>query len=53
MTIVQLAYNSDNKDFMSHAILQKWVNRKLYGEITPIELSWGFFYMPGVFKSEK
>jgi hypothetical protein len=50
MTVVQLAYNSDNKEFMAHSILQKWVTRKFYGEITPRELSWGFFSAPDYIK---
>ncbi|CAF1546940.1 unnamed protein product [Adineta ricciae] len=41
MTVVQLAYNWNNKEFLSHAILQKWVTRHFYGEITPRGLSWG------------
>jgi hypothetical protein len=43
MTVIQLAYNADNKEFMAHAIIQKWVTRKFYGEITPKEISWGLF----------
>jgi hypothetical protein len=45
-----MAYNSDNKEFMSHAILQKWVTRKFYGEMTPRDLTWGFFTYPESFK---
>ena len=50
MTVVELAYNADNKEFMSHSILQKWVTRKFYGEITPRELSWGLFTTPDYLK---
>ncbi len=50
MTVVQIAYNADNKEFMSHPVLQKWVTRQFYGEITPRELSWGFFICPDYLK---
>lgn len=53
MTIVQLAYNANNKDFIAHTIIQKWITRKFYGEITPKQLSWGFFTCPDGLKVKK
>jgi hypothetical protein len=50
MSIVQLAYNSNNKEFMAHAILQKWITEQFYGDITPCELNWGFFTCPDYLK---
>ncbi|CAF4080202.1 unnamed protein product, partial [Rotaria sordida] len=50
MTTVELAYHSDNKEFMAHPVCQKWVTRQFYGEITPRELSWGLFTYPKFLK---
>ncbi|CAF1295616.1 unnamed protein product [Rotaria sordida] len=50
MTIVELAYRADNRDFMAHPVCQKWVTRQFYGEITPREVSWGFFTCPKYLK---
>ena len=46
MSTVELAYNTDNKEFMAHAACQRWLTRKFYGEITPRELSRGLFICP-------
>ena len=50
MTTVELAYHTENKAFMAHPACQKWVNRRLFGEITPRDLSWGLFRCPLSFK---
>ena len=50
MATVELAYNAENKEFMAHAACQKWVTRQFYGEITPRELSRGFFKCPDYLK---
>ncbi|CAF3628955.1 unnamed protein product [Rotaria sp. Silwood1] len=50
MTTIQLAYHAENKEFMAHAVCQKWVTRQFYGQITPRELSWGLFTCPKFLK---
>ncbi|CAF0976650.1 unnamed protein product [Rotaria sordida] len=50
MTIVELAYLTENKEFMAHAICQKWIIRQFYGEIAPQNLTWGFFMCSDYFK---
>jgi hypothetical protein len=34
MTIVELAYFTENKEFMAQAVCQKWISRQFYGGIT-------------------
>ncbi len=50
MATVELAYNAQNKEFMTHAACQKWVTRQFYGQITPRELPWGLFKCPDYLK---
>ncbi|CAF4075358.1 unnamed protein product, partial [Rotaria sp. Silwood2] len=50
MTTIQLAYHAGNKEFVAHAVCQKWVTRKFYGNITPQEVSWGLFSFPKYLK---
>ena len=50
MMTIELAYDTHNKAFISHAACQKWIVSKIYGEITPRELSWGLFKCPDYLK---
>jgi hypothetical protein len=50
MTIIELAYLTGNKEFMAHAVCQKWISRQFYGGITPQDLTWGLFRCSDYFK---
>jgi hypothetical protein len=46
LTVIELAYNSDNKDFIAHPCCQKWLTKKLYGGLDVRELNFGFIRVP-------
>ena len=46
LTVIELAYNSDNKDFLSHPCCQKWITNKFNGSISVREFNLGMFEMP-------
>lgn len=46
LTVIELAYNSDNKEFLAHPCCQKWITKKFYGSIEIRELSYGLFELP-------
>jgi hypothetical protein len=46
LTAIELAYNSDNKDFIAHPCCQKWITKKFYGDLDIREISCGLFRIP-------
>jgi hypothetical protein len=50
MTIIELAYLTENKEFMAHAVCQKWIIRQFYGGINLQDLTWGLFRCSDYFK---
>ena len=46
LTAIELAYNSDNKDFIAHPCCQKWITKKFHGDIDIRELNFGLFKIP-------
>ena len=53
MRTIELAYLFGNQEFMAHRACQKWITRKLYSEIIPRNLSYGFFKCSDYFKVNK
>ena len=50
MTMLDLAYFTENKEFMAHSVCQKWITRQFYGDITLRDLRWDFFKCSDYFK---
>lgn len=41
MTIVELAYFTENKEFLAQTVCQKWITRQFYGGIALKSSAWG------------
>ena len=50
LTVIELAYNSYNKDFLAHPCCQIWITKKFYGSIDIRELGFGWFTVPTCIK---
>jgi hypothetical protein len=46
LTAIELAYNSNNKDFIAHPCCQKWITKKFYGGLDFRQLNYGLFKIP-------
>ena len=46
LNVIELAYNSGNKEFLAHPCCQKWITKKFYGSINVRELNFGIVKLP-------
>jgi hypothetical protein len=46
LNVIELAYNSENKEFLAHPCCQKWITKRFYGSINIKELHFGIVKIP-------